>query len=1575
MAAAPSAAKPAPGLTGNGSQGGNSGAQKKNELEAFSAFVKPDRRSFASLLDKIALEDGISGEHEYIVQFIESPVLAYSGGMEGYPATKPGADRSSKGRKGAQKGGPGANSKAGGNGNGRGRFDPNRAEVQAYKAFLKSRQQEHLADIAAKTGRTGARQSFQTAVNAVVMRMTQADALKIAMMPNVRFVERNRAMQLNTDRGPTWIGAPGIWDGSETGGSATLGEGVVVGILDSGGAIGVALDPDNAVDFVGPLTHLSLIDPADVPAGDPLEFLFDGYDHINPLGDGVYVGACDPANAEQYLPQAEPYCNDKLIGVYGFLDAQDDANDGTDCSVESCDQYSPNEDRIWNVKDTDGHGTHVATTAGGNFLFNIPAVNADGEFNPGYILEQISGVAPHANIISYKVCAPSCFFSDIAAATEQAILDGVDVLNMSIGNAYDPWGSTTSTAFLNAHAAGVAVANSAGNDGPDPNTVNANSAPWVLGVAASTHDRSFPPKFLQGMTGGDTTPPADMTGAAITGGFIGDIVYAADYPTSNDSANDTEPEQCLEPFPADTFPENTIVLCDRGAIARVDKGKNVRDGGAAAFILGNVQGGATSVVADFHVIPAIHIDADQADELRAWLASGSGHAGEITAVGLPVSDPDVADIMADFSSRGPFTGFDLLAPHVSAPGSEIYAGGAGNLFEHQGQGNDAPAVNALFGQIGGTSMSSPHVAGSLALLTALYPDWSTSALHSALMTTGLTEMRKEDGSTPADPFDFGGGRVQPSVAANVGLVLEETPQNFADADPAAGGDPASLNVPQLVHETCVVFCSWERTVTAVRDGSWTVASRNGFVTAEPSEFTLAAGESQTLTLTADVTGQPTDVYVFDFVDMTPADSGTATQHLTAAIQPNTGNIPNNLNVTAHRDADSRLLTDLTSVGFESFNSVAFGLTETDQDQQTLPQDPTNDDPFDGSEGVYWKFIDSPAEAKRLIVETYDSESPDLDLFVGVDVLGGGAPDDCCILDSSATGSADETVVVEQEVLQFIEANFPGAPYWVLVQNWAASAPDAEDAFTLGVTAVDDMDTGTLSAEAEGPAEPLESFEMRVSWNADMDIGDRFYGQLDYYGSADLTPESFLGSSNVKVVRGEDDVDIAVTPELVQVGDMLTVTSSVAANFTSEARTYNVSVPIPDGMSYVPGSADASGGSFDGSAVSFTVTQESLLGQAPEYRQATNDPSRDDYDAACTMPFGLGSYIDLVEFGIDPIAGGDDDTFEISGLQPMDFYGSDRGSSINVNANGFMFFDSTPGPFDGFANFPIPDAEDPNDMMAVLWKDLIVPLDTDTGSGISAGGFTCGGPCLSIIEFDDATDWESETASYDFEAVISASENLYGPYEIIFAYANIDHGACPDCANTVTTGVESPTGETGNEYAFNTLTDSIFDGLNVCYDLAGIPDDPTPLSFQVYATGGAGSTVEFTASSTVDTPGTMEESSSAYVEVSKFVFGGFEPPVVEGSVHQINRTVPIQFRLVDGETGLPATDTVGLRITNSAGDIVLEDSFEKIGGEKYRYQLDTKGLTPDDYTITAILPDGIERDVTVTLRKGGNGNQG
>ncbi len=111
------------------------------------------------------------------------------------------------------------------------------------------------------------------------------------------------------------------------------------------------------------------------------------------------------------------------------------------------------------------------------------------------------------------------------------------------------------------------------------------------------------------MTGGDTAVPADITGRSVSGGITGTVVYAADYPTSNGSENDTQPEQCLDPFPAGTFTADQIVMCDRGAIARVAKGQHVRDGGAGGFILGNTEGGATSVNNDSHVIPSIHINA------------------------------------------------------------------------------------------------------------------------------------------------------------------------------------------------------------------------------------------------------------------------------------------------------------------------------------------------------------------------------------------------------------------------------------------------------------------------------------------------------------------------------------------------------------------------------------------------------------------------------------------------------------------------------------------------------------------------------------------------------------------------------------------------------------------------------------------------------------------------------------------------------------------------------------------------------------------------------------------------------
>ncbi len=1552
-------AKPSP--DGSGIQIGG----PKDTFELASAgLVKPTVSWQRNITPKFAAEPDLAGEHQYIVMFNEAPAVTYEGGIKGYPATKPGfSAASASSQKAAARsgnaGGPkGTAKKLSKSGSGRAKFKADRPEVLAYKQFLKTQQASHVNRITEVTGRYEVTQDFQLAANAVVMKMTQAEARRISMLPNVRFVERNRAMELNTDRGPTWIGAPSIWDGSANNGQGTYGEGVLVGILDSGAAIGVALDPANAVDGVGPITHFSFQDAAELA---PPVIATDGYDSV---WNSNYLGACDVNNPDQYIADAAPFCNDKLVGVYSFINAQA-ACAGVDPTQESCDQFSPTSDPIWNVKDTDGHGSHVASTVAGNLLFDIPIVNANGELDAGFLIPQLSGVAPHANIITYKVCAPSCFFSDIAAATEQAIVDGVDVLNMSIGNAYDPWGSLTAQTFLSANTAGVAVANSAGNSGPAPNTVNANSAPWVLGVAASTHDRRYPPKALDGLSGGDTTPPTGISGLAITGGYTGDIVYAGDYPVGNaGEPNFDEPEQCLEPFPAGTFPADTIVLCDRGAIARVAKGQNVQAGGAAGLILANIPGGATSVVADAHVIPAIHIDATFGDEMRAWLATGDGHAGTIGA-GLPAeADSSVADIMADFSSRGPFTGYDLLAPHVSAPGVDIYAAGAGNLFVHQGVGNDAPAVNELFGQIGGTSMSSPHVAGSLALLTATHGDWSADARHSALMTTGTMDMRKEDGATPADPFDFGGGRVQPAVANNVGLIFEESESNYLAADPAQGGDPASLNVPHAVSEGCVQSCSWQRTVTAVADGTWTVVPGD-FTSADVTEFTLLAGETQTLEITADSSILPAEAYAFDTLTLMPVDQSMSTQHITVAVAPARGDIPGNVNIDASRDADSILLKNLTAIEITQLTTETFGLNKADQLDFTVKQDSDNSSPYDDlTDGVVYTLTPFVDDAQRFIAEITASESPDLDMFVGLDFNGDGLPsadEEFCV---SASGTAFEVCDFD---LGGANAGLPD--WWVLVQNWGASAPDADDAFTLAITTVGPADTGTMAFDGPSSQPQLEPFDARIFWDAPMDEGDIFYGRFNLYADASGDPTSYLGTIDVRAERGADDVVISALPDQIQVGETATVTTSVRKNFTNEDRSYEISIPIPAGLTYVDGSADASGGVFDGSSVTFSVTQESLAQATRDYRQVTNDPTRGDYEAACTLPFGLGSYMNLADFGIAPIAGGDDETFTISGLQPMPFYGKDNGTAVNVNTNGFMFFESTPGPLE-FVNFPIPTTLDPNDMIAPLWKDLIVP-DSQTlgGAGISAGGFTCGPPCFSVIEYDDATDWETETASYDAQAMIIASENLLGPYEIFIGFDNVVHGDPASANEFVTVGVENPTGLQGTQYAYDTLFTSVYDGLLVCYDLEPFDATPDELTFAVFAdTGTAGQSFDVTETDTVSTPGSAEESSTATIDVSQYLFTGYKPPVVEGSVHRVNRTLPITVEMVDGNTGQPVPGLdVGIVIYDAGMNVVVDEVYDNYRSGAYRYLWRTSGLAAGEYTIASVLPDGIVRKIKVSLR--------
>lgn len=601
--------------------------------------------------------------------------------------------------------------------------------------------------------------------------------------------------------------------------NSTMGEGVVVAVLDTG------INHD----------HPSF---ADVGA--------DGYNHTNPLGSGIYIPG-------SYCDTTDPsFCNDKLIGAWDMVQTEADPD-------------SP--------EDSDGHGSHTTSTVAGNVSQSV--VIAETQIN--FALN--SGVAPHANIIIYDVCIDSCPGSALVAAIDQVLIDagnlpnGIAALNYSISGGGDPYNDTVELGFLAAVQAGVYVSASAGNSGPAASTV-AHLGPWVSTTAASTHNRTYPKTLLDLHSDGDGKlgEPADVFGAGFTSGFgPAQIVHAS-------SAGDG---QCLSPFAAGTF-SGEIVVCDRGEIARVEKGLNVLLGGAGGFILANLNANGESVNGDAHFLPAIHIGATAGNWIRSWLAANTNTSGTLGpfSVGL---DPADGDIMDSFSSRGPQLAFDVLKPDITAPGVDVLAAIA--------NGGAPPTPFGEWGLLSGTSMSSPHNAGSGALMTALRPDLTPQEIKSAIMMTSVTTVLKEDAATPADPFDMGAGRISLDDAKDAHLVLSETTTNFLNADPDLGGDPGTLNLPSMMDSHCVGICGWQRTLTN-SEGSpelWEVSTTSppgiNFSFSIPGGGTalaLLGGQSKSITVMAD-TSLAAEGWYFGSLNMVRELTKGPTLHMPIAV--------------------------------------------------------------------------------------------------------------------------------------------------------------------------------------------------------------------------------------------------------------------------------------------------------------------------------------------------------------------------------------------------------------------------------------------------------------------------------------------------------------------------------------------------------------------------------------------------------------------------------------------------------------------------------------------------------------------
>ena len=208
----------------------------------------------------------------------------------------------------------------------------------------------------------------------------------------------------------------------------------------------------------------------------------------------------------------------------------------------------------------------------------------------------------------------------------------------------------------------------------------------------------------------------------------------------------------MNPGALDGTVAGKIVLCQRGAIARVAKSQAVFDAGGAGMILFNANDGQSEVT-DTHWVPSVHINNTDGLVIKAYIDSAGTAA--VASINGGVSTPIDAPSMASFSSRGSnVVAEDIIKPDVTGPGVNILAGNS--PFPDPGS-----VPGELFQSISGTSMSSPHVAGVFALLKQAHPDWTPEMAKSALMTTSYQAVKKEDGATAADPFDMGAGHINP----------------------------------------------------------------------------------------------------------------------------------------------------------------------------------------------------------------------------------------------------------------------------------------------------------------------------------------------------------------------------------------------------------------------------------------------------------------------------------------------------------------------------------------------------------------------------------------------------------------------------------------------------------------------------------------------------------------------------------------------------------------------------------------------------------------------------------------------
>jgi subtilisin family serine protease len=893
------------------------------------------------------------------------------------------------------------------------KIDPSSTNVIMYVGYLKARHNEALA----KVGGGAKLYDYVYSYNGFAAKLTEGQAAKLRGLTTVIAVTADELVQSDTSSTPAFLGLSdpaGLW--SQLGGpgapklGAGAGEDIIIGVVDSG------IWPESK-SFT------------DRGAGGKLIY--------QPVNTSDWHGKkC--ADGEAWTTDR---CNKKLIGARYY-----NAGWGGNAALEA--------ERPWEFmspRDYNGHGTHTSSTAGGNY--NTATTGPAAAFGP------VSGMAPRARIAMYKALwstqdasVASGQTSDLVAAIDQAVADGVDVINYSISGSRTDFLNPVSVSMLFAADAGVFVATSAGNNGPSTSTV-AHPGPWVTTVAAGTHNRNGIGSVTLGngvtyngasvATAVGPAPLIDSTAVGLPGADPTEVALCY-------SKTDNAGEPVLDP----ALVAGKIVVCDRGVTARVNKSLAVQEAGGVGMILVNTS--LNSINADFHFVPTVHLHHTDRAAVKTYAAT-SGATATINNATITYNDP--APFTASFSSRGPLVaaGGDLLKPDVIAPGQDILAA-------------VAPPGNAGrdFNLYSGTSMSSPHVAGIAALFKQLKPSWSPMMIKSALMTSAY-DVLDGPNTNPLVIFRQGAGHVRPNSAADPGLVYNNgfndwlaflcgTGQLTASYCPTIKIDPSNLNVPSIAIGDLAGTQTVTRKVTNVGSSTATytssVSGMSGVTTVvTPAQFTLAPGASATFTVDFTRTTATLGSYTTESSGQLTWSDGTHNVRIPIVTRPVA------LATPAEVKSDGPPVSWDVKTGYNGTLTAAVGgLVPATETAFTVEQDP--DQTFDpaSSVGTYSQSSSVPANTvfrSGIYEDAITPTGTDLDMYV---YRCTGTPETCTLAGQSADGDSNEEVTL---------FNSSAATFKVYVHGWSTNGPSASG--TLFTWQVGTTDAGNTTISGVGPA--------------------------------------------------------------------------------------------------------------------------------------------------------------------------------------------------------------------------------------------------------------------------------------------------------------------------------------------------------------------------------------------------------------------------------------------------------------------------------------------------------------------------